>query len=132
MNRENVETIYRLSPVQQGMLFHTLYAPGEGVYFEQFNHQFEGGFDPAVFQRLWRELVERNPILRTSFVWDGLEEPVQVVHRRVELPFEVLDWRDLPEEERETRFQEYMAADRRRGFDLLQAPLMRFGVIRMR
>ncbi|HSU82255.1 MAG TPA: condensation domain-containing protein, partial [Thermoanaerobaculia bacterium] len=76
MNRENVENIYRLTPVQQGMLFHTLYAPGEGVYFEQFNMTFGAGFEPALFERTWRDLVARNPILRTSFIWESLEEPV--------------------------------------------------------
>src|SRR5215218_2150384 len=57
MKKENIENIYRLSPIQQGMLFHTLYAPGEGVYFEQFNLVFGERFDPLVFERLWKELI---------------------------------------------------------------------------
>src|SRR5215218_5903683 len=132
MNRENVENVYRLSPVQQGMLFHTLYAPQEGVYFEQFNMPFGAGFDPGAFERVWRELVDRNPVLRTSFVWEGLEEPVQIVHKRVELPYEVLDWRALPEEEKEERLQLHAAEERRRGFDLARPPLLRFSVVRLR
>ncbi|HEY3570928.1 MAG TPA: amino acid adenylation domain-containing protein [Thermoanaerobaculia bacterium] len=132
MNRENVENIYRLSPVQQGMLFHTLYAPGEGVYFEQFNHQFDRLFDPAVFQGVWRDLVAANAILRTAFLWEGLEEPVQVVQKKVELPFDEQDWRGLPEAERQEKLEELLAADRRRGFDLTRAPLVRFTLLRMR
>ncbi|HTG36439.1 MAG TPA: non-ribosomal peptide synthase/polyketide synthase [Thermoanaerobaculia bacterium] len=132
MKKENIENIYRLSPIQQGMLFHTLYAPGEGVYFEQFNMTFGAGFEPSLFERTWRDLVARNPILRTSFIWESLEEPVQVVNRQVELPFEVLDWRGLPEAESGAKLQERLAEERRRGFDLLQAPLMRFCVIRLR
>ena len=132
MNRENIENIYRLSPVQHGMLFHTLYAPGEGVYFEQFNMTFGEAFEPAVFERIWKDLVGQSSILRTSFAWEGLEEPVQIVHRQVELPVEVLDWRGAPEEEQRQALREYAAAERRRGFDLRKAPLMRFGVIRLR
>ncbi len=131
MNRENVENIYRLSPVQHGMLFHTLYSPGEGVYFEQFNMRFGEGFQPAAFARVWRAVIEKNPILRTSFIWEGLEEPVQVVHRQVELPFEVLDWRGVPTEEQAADLQERIAAERRRGFDLAEAPLVRFVVVRL-
>ncbi|RPH55583.1 non-ribosomal peptide synthetase, partial [bacterium] len=131
MNKENVENIYRLSPVQQGMLFHSLYSPHEGVYFEQFNLRFEKGFDPATFERIWQEIVSRNTILRTSFAWEGLEEPVQVVHRRVELPFEVLDWREVPAGELEPKLQDHLVQERRRGFDLTRPPLMRFSVLRL-
>ena len=83
MKAPNVEDVYRLSPIQQGMLFHTLYAPGEAVYFEQFNTTFDASFDLALFKRIWQALLERNSILRTSFLWEGLEEPIQVVHRRL-------------------------------------------------
>src|SRR3954454_3985167 len=132
MNRENVENIYKLSPVQQGMLFHTLYAPGEGVYFEQFELDFGEGFDPAVFTRVWQELVDRNPVLRTSFVWEGLEDPVQVVYKRATLPVLALDWRGIPEEEQTKKLLEHRAEERRRGFHLTAAPLMRFSIVRMR
>ncbi len=131
MNRENIEDIYRLSPIQQGMLFHTLYAPGEGVYFEQFNLRFGQGFDPALFERLWQQIVDRTPVLRTSFAWEGLEDPVQIVHRRVKLPFEILDWRGVPEEEKAAKVQEFVAGERRRGFDLSKPPLIRFSVLRL-
>jgi amino acid adenylation domain-containing protein len=131
MNRENVESIYRLSPVQQGMLFLTLYSPGEGVYFEQFTTTFGAAFQAALFQRIWQEAVDRHPILRTSFVWEGLEEPVQVVHRRVELPFEVLDWRGMAAGEQKARLAELSAGLRRQGFDLVQPPLMRLTVVQL-
>ena len=110
------------------MLFHILYAPGEGVYFEVFESDFSPHFDPAAFERVWQELVDRNPVLRTSFVWEGLEEPVQVVHRQVKLPFSLLDWRGVPEEEQRSRLEEHRIEERRRGFNLLEGaadPLQR-------
>ncbi|MFL6233160.1 MAG: amino acid adenylation domain-containing protein, partial [Thermoanaerobaculia bacterium] len=131
INRENVETLYRLSPVQQGMLFHVLYAPGEGVYFEQFVLRFEEPFDPEAFARAWQELVDHNAVLRTSFVWEGVEEPIQVVHRRVSLPAPVLDWRGLSVAEQEEKLRELRAGERQRGFDLTAAPLMRFSIVRL-
>src|SRR5512140_2035501 len=96
MDRKNVEDVYPLSPMQQGMMFHTLLAPDSGVYFEQVSCRLSGELDAAAFERGWRELVARHPILRSGFVGEGLKEPVQVVHREVALPFVHQDWRPLP------------------------------------
>jgi amino acid adenylation domain-containing protein/thioester reductase-like protein/non-ribosomal peptide synthase protein (TIGR01720 family) len=131
MSLENVADIYRLSPVQHGMLFHTLYAPETGVYFEQFCPAYGRGFDPAAFVRAWQQALDRHPVLRTAFLWEDLEEPVQVVHRRVELPVDRQDWRGLRAAEQRRRLAEYMAADRRRGFELSRPPLLRLGLIRL-
>ncbi|HEY6323871.1 MAG TPA: condensation domain-containing protein, partial [Thermoanaerobaculia bacterium] len=131
MSLENVADIYRLSPVQHGMLFHTLYAPETGVYFEQFCPAYGRGFDPAAFEHAWQQALDRHPVLRTAFLWEDLEEPVQVVHRRAELPVDRQDWRGLPAAEQRQRLAEYMAADRRRGFELSRPPLLRLGLIRL-
>jgi len=131
MSLENVADIYRLSPVQHGMLFHTLYAPETGVYFEQFCPAYGRGFDPAAFVHAWQQALDRHPVLRTAFLWEDLEEPVQVVHRRVELPVDRQDWRGLPAAEQRRRLADYMAADRRRGFELSRPPLLRLGLIRL-
>ena len=130
MALENIEDIYRLSPVQQGMLFHTLAAPGSGVYFEQFSLEYGGGFDPGAFVRAWQRVVDRHPVLRTSFLWEDLEQPVQVVHRQAPLPVDRQDWRGLPAGERDERLRAYAAADRRSGFDIGRPPLLRLGLIR--
>ncbi len=132
MNRENIESVYRLSPVQHGMLFHTLYSPGSGVYFEQLTFSMGEGFDAAAFEGAWQVLAERHPVLRTSFVWEDLDEPAQVVHRRVKVPVDHHDWRGLSEEERSRGLQEHMAADRAQGFALAAAPLIRLSILRMK
>ncbi len=131
MKKEDIEDIYRLSPIQHGMLFHSLYAPESGVYFEQFVFDRGADFDPEVFEQTWRTLVAHHPVLRTCFLWAGLKDPVQVVQRQVELSFDRQDWRDVPVGEHGRRLREYMAEDRRRGFDLAAAPLLRFGILRL-
>src|SRR3982074_202923 len=88
----NLEDLYQLSPMQQGMLFHTIYAPQSGVYFEQSIFTIKGEFDEAAFERAWQRVVDRHSILRSSFLWEELEKPQQVVHRRVVLPIEKQDW----------------------------------------
>ncbi|RYZ31305.1 MAG: non-ribosomal peptide synthetase, partial [Myxococcaceae bacterium] len=86
-----VEDVYPLSALQQGMLFHALRAPDSGFYFEQRSWSIHSHVDIALFQKTWQAVVDRNPILRTGFVWNDLETPLQVVHSHATLPFEQHD-----------------------------------------
>ncbi|HJX26282.1 MAG TPA: condensation domain-containing protein, partial [Thermoanaerobaculia bacterium] len=124
-----IEDVYPLSPLQHGLLFHTLYQPGAGAYIAPMSCVLEGELDVAALQRAWQAVIDRHPVLRSSFVWEGLGRPHQIVHRRVGLPWEELDWRDLTPIEQETRREELIAAQGRDGFDLSRAPLMRLTLI---
>src|SRR5262245_45155545 len=121
MSAEQIEDIYPLSPMQAGMLFHSLYAPQSGVYVGQFFWKIQGALDISAFTQAWQRVVDRYAVLRSSCVWEDLDEPLQVVRRSATLPLLHLDWRELPEAERQTRFAEFLADDRRRGFDLADA-----------
>lgn len=128
---ENIEDIYELTPLQQGMLFHTLLEPESGVYFVQMSLPFSGEFNAHEFRRAWQQVLDRHPILRTSFHWDDIEKPLQVVHRNVELPFHELDWRELPPNVQEERLEAFLKEDQRQGFELSEAPLVRMTLIRL-
>ena len=129
--RRDIEDIYPLAPMQQGMFFHTLRDPRSGVYVEQLQCVLEGDLDSAAFEEAWQQIADRHPSLRTSFHWEGLPAPLQIVRRRAPLPFEHADWRDVPEDERRRRFASYLAQDRADGFDLTRAPLMRLRITRV-
>ncbi|MES1245675.1 MAG: non-ribosomal peptide synthase/polyketide synthase, partial [Acidobacteriota bacterium] len=121
-----IEDVYPLSPLQEGILFESLYAPGSGVYVEQLLCRLEGDLDAAAFERACRWTVERHAVLRTSFHWRDLERPLQVVHGRAEARLERLDWRGLSAAEREERLANLVRTDRERGLDLSTPPLMRW------
>ena len=72
--------------------------------------------------------MDRHGILRTGFVWQGLKEPVQVVHRQVPLPWVDEDWRGLQVSEQEQRLEAFLGEDRRQRFDLGRPPLMRMAL----
>jgi amino acid adenylation domain-containing protein/non-ribosomal peptide synthase protein (TIGR01720 family) len=126
----DIEDIYPLSPAQHGILFHALLEPGSGIYFEQMACTFEGELDAPVFERAWRQVVARHPVLRTAFAWQGLAEPLQIVRSRVEPTWRCEDWRGLAPDEQRLRVEELQRRDRAEGFDLTRAPLLRFLLVR--
>jgi amino acid adenylation domain-containing protein len=128
---ENVEDFYPLSPMQEGMLFHTLYAPGSGIYVTQLSCQLLGPLDVATFERAWQQVVDRHTVLRTFFVWQDVPAPIQVVQREVKVHVEYDDWRDFPPDTHEARLAAFMRDDRERGFDLTCAPLMRLRLLHL-
>ncbi|MFJ4577652.1 condensation domain-containing protein, partial [Streptomyces sp. NPDC088846] len=128
----NVENIYKLSPLQSGMLFHVLYdSADDNPYVAQSVDEFVGVLDAERLREAWQAVVDRHAALRSAFVWEGLDEPVQVVQRRVELPFVELDWRADSGVEQERRLKGLLDEDRVRGFDLGSAPLLRLTVVRL-
>ncbi|WP_370937945.1 non-ribosomal peptide synthase/polyketide synthase [Amycolatopsis sp. cg13] len=125
----NVEDIYPLTPMQGGMVFHGLSQTAQGMYFEQATFVLEGVTDPQRLGEAWQQVVDRIPVLRTSFVWTGVDEPVQVVHREAELPVQHLDWTGL--DGHQTELARLLAEDRAQGLDLAVAPLARVALARL-
>lgn len=130
MKAENIEDIYKLSPTQQGLLFHTLYAPESGVYCDRYNITLKGNLNTVAFEQAWQQLAKRHLVLRTSFHWEELDEPMQVVHRHVELPLEQLDWRGINSAQQQQQLESFLKTEQR-GFELSHPPLMRLALIQM-
>ncbi|KAB8321325.1 non-ribosomal peptide synthetase, partial [Tolypothrix campylonemoides VB511288] len=131
MKKNNIEDIYQLSPMQQGMLFHTLYAPSSGVYCQQFSCTFTGSLDVSAFTAAWQQVVARHVVLRTAFIWERQDHPLQVVYRQVKLPLEIHSWLGLSLHEQQQQLEAFLESDRHRGFQLNKSPLMRLTLIQM-
>ncbi len=131
MNKADVESIYPLSPLQQGLLFHSLSEPDSGMYFNQTAMPLSGKLNAGAFCSAWQQAVDRHPILRTFFVWEGVPSPVQVVRKQAQMPLEFLDWRDQDAAAQEQSLTSLRREDLRRGFVLSQAPLMRASMIQL-
>src|SRR5207302_9349177 len=112
------------------MLFHSLVDDGAGVYVDQARLTLDGVADPQAFAAAWQRVVDRTPVLRSRVVWQGVDEPVQVVHRHVEVPVAHHDWRGLSDVDRAAELDRLLAVDRARGRDLAAGPLLRFAVAR--
>lgn len=131
MSLKNVEDIYTLSPLQQGILFHFLKAPESGIYFEQLVYTLHGDLNVSSLKFAWEEVLKRHQILRTGFVYHGLNEPLQVVYSWVNLPWFEQDWRELSPILQQEQLESFLAQERKQGFQLNQAPLMRCTLIHL-
>ncbi|MCW5317886.1 amino acid adenylation domain-containing protein [Nostoc sp. KVJ3] len=130
-NRQNIEDIYPLSPMQEGMLFESLYAPDSGVYFEQITCILTGNLDVKIFEQAWQQVVARHPVFRTAFLWESLSQPVQVVYQQVNVTVESYDWRELSSQEQQQQLETFLDSERQQGFQTSQAPLMRLHLIQL-
>ncbi|MBW4432012.1 MAG: amino acid adenylation domain-containing protein [Pelatocladus maniniholoensis HA4357-MV3] len=128
---KNVESIYPLSPMQQGMLFHSIYTPDSGVYCTQTLITISSPINIVAFQRAWEKVVERYSVLRTLFLWEKRQQPLQVVRKQVDLPWNYQDWCNFSPTEQQERLDSLLQTERQTGFQLNQAPLMRCHLIRL-
>ena len=129
MSKENIESIYPLSPMQEGMLFHSIDGQESKVYVVVLYFSLRGALNVHAFKRAWQIILERHSILRTFFVWNNRKTPLQIVRKHVALPWQEFDWRYKPASEQNELLKFFPQTDRRRGFNLSKAPLMRLTLV---
>ena len=118
-----IEDVYPLAPLQQGLLFQCLYDTEAETYLNQIRATV-AGLDVTRFAAAWQAAQDRHAVLRTSFSWQDVDRPVQIVHRSVPLDLRLRELGDAT-------LDELAEADRREGFDLLRAPLTRLTLIEL-
>ena len=116
-----IEDAYPLSPMQQSMLFHHRRNRGLYLLCEVFSLQ-GAHFNKQAFEQAWQQVVDRYPVMRSVFAWEGLDEPLQVVLKRATLKVIYYDWRGLSPEEQEGQREAYLQGLRYRGNQLLHVP----------
>lgn len=131
LDRESVKNICRLSPMQQGILFHCIYTGDRSLYVEQATYDIRGALDERALEGAWRALVKRHDALRTAIVVKNAPEPLQVVLRERPLDYARVDLSAQPSHEQEAAIERARAEDFRRGFDLARDPLMRVRLFRL-
>ncbi|MGB7605872.1 MAG: amino acid adenylation domain-containing protein [Lutisporaceae bacterium] len=122
MNRENVEDIIGLTPMQQGMLFHYLKDVGSGDYFEQLSFRIKEKACIDTLKKAWNAVAASNEVLRTVYRWDKLENPVQVILKKVEVPVSCIDAKDVDEMEKEHFIRQIRKQDVEEGVDISKEP----------
>jgi amino acid adenylation domain-containing protein len=119
-----------VSPVQEGILFDSLYDPSDRSYVTQWQCTLEV-VDGLLLKEAWDFVADRHPILRTTFQWDDAGQPLQIVRPRTELAWTTEDWRGLAAGQQEERWVSVLHDDRRQGFVPASTPPMRFQLVRL-
>ena len=131
-DKYSLQDVYPLSPMQEGMLFHSLYDEQGHEYFEQVSCRIQGRLDPAAVEKTMNDITSRYEVLRTVFVHEGYERSLQVVLKERRIDFEFRDCRDACQERgRSAVVGVYRQQDRSRRFDLGRDVLMRLSVLRL-
>jgi amino acid adenylation domain-containing protein len=128
-NRQYPETIERTfvaSPMETGMLFHSVLEPHSGVYYEQLTHRLLGNLDIPVFQEAWHIVSAASSSLRSCFVWEHGGQPHHVVVKQAEPQWDIRDFSNLSTEQVQNRLGAILSDYRAEGFNLRKAPLIRF------
>jgi amino acid adenylation domain-containing protein/non-ribosomal peptide synthase protein (TIGR01720 family) len=131
LDLRQVEAIYPLSPMQEGLLMHTLLEPGSGIYMMQYCYTVDSAIDPERFRQAWQAVAQRHDALRTRFSWGVAERWVQVVQRTATPDVQIHDWRALPASEHPAKLLQMLAEERRAGFDLQHAVPFRLRLIQL-
>nr|CAD91212.1 putative non-ribosomal peptide synthetase, modules 4-6 [Nonomuraea gerenzanensis] len=130
MAQSRIEDFWPLSPLQQGLLFHTTYDDDwPGLYVGHWILNLNGPVEADRLRAAWEALLARHAALRACFRQRKSGETVQLIARQVELPWRVVDLSHLSEPEEAVRA--VAEEDRTRRFDLAKAPLLRLTLIRL-
>lgn len=127
---DDVQDIYPPTPLQEGLLLHTLMTPGSGMYLMQDRYRYGERVDPRAVANAWQAVARRHEALRAGFAWHSGERPVQVILREIEVPVLVHDWRALSQAEGLASLERLLAEERDSGFDMARAPLWRIHLAR--
>jgi len=122
---DNVQDIYPLSPLQEGMLFHRLLNKHRDTYVLATAFELQTQAEVDAIERAIQCVIDRHDVLRSSIVWDQLPRPLQIVQRHAQLRtqnFRLDSTRDPVQQ-----LLERMRPERQR-IDLQQPPLVRLSV----
>lgn len=124
------QTTYPLSFMQQAFLMHHLQEK-EDQGFLQLEFTLVGNIEKNNWEAAWQQTADRHPILQTSIAWEGLEKPIQKIHKNTVLPWTYLDWKQLTEEEQAAKLIAFRKADKNQGLALENAPIGRWTLIEL-
>jgi amino acid adenylation domain-containing protein/non-ribosomal peptide synthase protein (TIGR01720 family) len=123
--QHEIEDVYMLSPLQEGMYYQWLVSPNTSIYFDQITCRIKGKLDIAALQNSYQQLVARHAVLRTSFTHQYAGRSLQVVSKNVQSEF---IYHELTGDT-EAQVIAAREADRARGFQLHEGSQMRLTVL---
>jgi amino acid adenylation domain-containing protein len=127
---DDVEDAYPVNALQAGMIFQGLSNPNTPIYHDVFRYQVTAPFDDQALHQAIQHIVNRHPVLRTSFALTQFEQPLQLVHKTVNISLLINDFRHLSNTVQEEIALDWIEADKKQPFNLNHPPLLRVQIYR--
>ena len=108
-----IQDIYPLTPMQEGMLFHSLIDTDSQAYFEQKSFTSKGGIDLEILEQSFNKLIERYDVLRTIIVHENVKTPKQVIVEKRKTSIHYEDISGLTEEQKSEYINRFQLEDRK-------------------
>ena len=131
LDASTIEDVYPMTPMQHGILLHSMLGAGTGIYHMQDVYRINTAVDRDVLRKAWAHVLRQHPTLRTGFFISEERGAIQIVFNEVEPVCEFLDWQTRSPEEQMKALEDLLRAERERGFELAQPPLVRARLVQM-
>ncbi|WP_343780302.1 amino acid adenylation domain-containing protein [Virgibacillus salarius] len=129
-NKTQITNIYPLSPMQEGMLFHSLVQSESSAYFDQTIFTAKGIVDMELVQKSFQILINKYDILRTVIAYKDVEKPRQVVLKERKPMVYFHDLSSMDNKQLDDRIEKIILEDRKQGFNLSKDVLMRLFILK--
>lgn len=130
MMNNNIQDIYPLTPMQAGMLYHTLEDKKSNAYFEQLSIEVIGMIDIDIFKKSFNKLIEKYDVLRTAIVYKNIKTPQQVVLKERPQNVYYNDISKIDDEKISVYIENFKEKDKLMGFDLTKDCLIRMSILK--
>jgi tyrocidine synthetase-3 len=122
LDKKNIENIFDLTALQEGMLFHYLNSAKSNIYCAQLSLEIDGLIIKDYFQEAWNKVIENNEMLRIVFRWEKLSKPIQIILKEINVDIRYCDFTGKESSVIDTDIQDIKLKDYTEGFDLREVP----------
>jgi len=129
LDKSMAQPVYPLTPLQQGLLFQKWRDPDAISYQIQIHWDIHQPLDLAALKLSWEDLINRHDVLRSSFIWEGLDNPIQRIEDNVEFSLAYHDWKDDNTAQQKIRLADFLEKDKKDPIHLNKSPLFRVTLI---
>lgn len=123
------EHVYDLSPLQEHMVNEIKHHPRSGQYLYQLTFTIEMPLHVTMFKNAWEQVMLRHHALRCSLWIDDEAKPMQIIHKKAEVPIQLMDWSGLSQDEQKEQLHDYLLGVKRKGLDLTKPPAFELALI---
>ncbi|MGL5149892.1 MAG: condensation domain-containing protein, partial [Clostridium sp.] len=131
-NKPQIENIFELTNMQEGMLYYSLLESNSNAYYETFKFVLNGDLDIEIFEKSFNKLIERHSSFRTLFKYNNVLKPLQVILKKRNLKCYFENLSGLSNEEQEDKIEVYNKEVGMKRYNLEKDLLIRVAIFKLK